>query len=345
MIRPTDVIRAVVAPLTESSVLLPLLMFWALLALALYRLPFGIFVLILGLPPLFRYQSFVVEAYANGKVPGAFDAEFFSWVGTGWTLFPLLLTIALGYAGFRATEAWGATGMWVAIVLSSAIIPASLAVLAITHSALQAMNPAAIVRVFSEVGPSFIVAPAYLLLLTFLALVLGPPPLWAAAFGFVFLAFSIASLTGWLIAPSRLVDKVDLPEPLEPDEDRLAGDLQKRRESALSHAYGFISRDNREGGFRHLFDAIEKDPDPAAAWDWYQEGMFRWEDKVHALFFARHYIRDALAHNEDVRALKMALRCYRESEQFRPLQETIPALLAAAERTGNAELAEVLKRG
>ena len=80
-------------------------------------------------------------------------------------------------------------------------------------------------------------------------------------------------------------------------------------------------------------------------WDWYQAGMFRWEDKVHALFFARHYIRDALAHNEDIRALKMALRCYRESEQFRPLPETVPALLAAAERTGNADLAEVLKRG
>ena len=207
------------------------------------------------------------------------------------------------------------------------------------------MNPVAIVRVFSEAGPSFIVAPSYLLLLTWLILASGSLPLWAVIFTAVFIMFSVASLTGTLIAPSRLVDQVDLPGPLEPDEDRLAGDLQKRRESVLSHAYGFISRDNRDGGFRHLLDAIERDPDPTAAWDWYQAGMFRWEDKVHALFFARHYIRDALAHNEDIRALKMALRCYRESEQFRPLPETIPALLAAAERTGNADLAEVLKRG
>jgi hypothetical protein len=30
---------------------------------------------------------------------------------------------------------------------------------------------------------------------------------------------------------------------------------------------------------------------------------------------------------------------------IRPFPETVPAPLAAAERTGNAELAEVLKRG
>ena len=73
--------------------------------------------------------------------------------------------------------------------------------------------------------------------------------------------------------------------------------------------------------------------------------MFLWENKVHALFFAQQYIRDALAHNEDIRAVKAALRCYRENQQFRPLRENVPALIDVAERTGNAELAEVLKRG
>jgi len=138
---------------------------------------------------------------------------------------------------------------------------------------------------------------------------------------------------------------VYIPENLEPDRQRIAGELQKLRESVLAHAYGFISRNNREGGFGHLFSAIEEDPDPTAAWDWYLKSMFLWENKVHALFFAQHYIRDALAHNEDVRAVKVALRCYRESEQFRPMRENVPALIEAAERTGNAELADVLKRG
>jgi hypothetical protein len=345
MTRANDVVRAIVAPLTELSMLLPLLMFGGLLTLGLSRLPLGVLILILSLPPLFRYQSFIVEAYANGKVPGAFDAEYFNWVGTGWTMFPLVLAVILGYAGFRASGVWGATGMWAVIIASSAIIPASLAVLAITHSALQAMNPVALFRVFEQAGTPFIVAPAYVLSLTWLTLASGSLPLWAIVFAGVFVMFSVASLTGTLIAPFKLVDNVYIPEALEPGESRSAGELQKLRESVLAHAYGFISRNNREGGFRHLFRAIEEDPDPAAAWDWYLKSMFLWENKVHALFFAQHYIRDALAHNEDVRAVKVALRCYRENEQFRPLRENVPALVEVAERTGNAELAEVLKRG
>ncbi len=155
--------------------------------------------------------------------------------------------------------------------------------------------------------------------------------------------FSVACLTGTLIAPFKLVDKVYIPDALEPDANATAGELIKLREAVLAHAYGFISRDNREGGFRHLFRAIDDDPDPAAAWDWYLQSMLRWENKAHALFFAQHYIREALARNEDVRAVKAALRCCHENRQFRPFRENVPALIRAAERTGNAGLAEVLK--
>jgi hypothetical protein len=345
MIRASDVLRAIFVPLTELSVLLPLLMFWGLVTLGLYRLPFGILVLILSLPPLFRYQSFVVEACASGKKPGAFDAEYFNWVGTGWTLFPLLLAIVLACVGFLAGSAWGTKGIWVVIVLSSIILPASLAVLAITHSALQALNPLAFFRVFEQAGTQFIIAPVYVLLLAWLTLESGSLPLWAFVFLGIFLMFSVAALTGTLVAPSRLIDNVYIPENLEPDGRKITGDQHKQRESALAHAYGFISRDNREGGFRHLFSAIEDEADPAAAWDWYLRAMFLWENKIHALFFAQHYIRDALAHGEDVRALKAAMRCYHENEQFRPLPENIAALIEIAERTGNNELAEVLKHG
>lgn len=345
MIRASEVLRAILAPLTELAVLLPLLMFWALVTLGLYRLPLGILVLILSLPPLFRYQSFIVEAYAGGKRPGAFDAEYFNWVGTGWTLFPLLLATVLGYACFRAVDAWGTAAAWVLVAVSSVILPASLAVLAITHSALQAMNPVALFRVFEQVGARFILAPAYLLLATWLTLGSGSLPVWTIVFIGIFLMFSVAALTGALIVPFKLVDDVYIPESREPDERKIVGDQQKWRESVLAHAYGFISRNNRDGGFRHLFSAIEDDPDPAAAWDWYLKSMFLWENKVHALFFAQHYIRDALAHDQDIRALKVAMRCYRENKQFRPLPENIAAVIEIAGRTGNTELAEVLKHG
>ena len=340
----TDVVRVMLAPIREFTIFAPLLMFWALIALGIWGGLLGIFLLALTLPPLFRFQSFVVESYANGRVPGAFDAEFFNWVGTMWTMFPLLLAVLFASAGYLAASAWGAAGTWLVIVLASGVVPASLAVLAITHSAAQAMNPLAMLRVYERAGPLFLVAPLYVLALAAITINGGSLPLWARIFTTLFTMFSIAALTGALIAPVRLVGDVYIPDPIPDDERRIAGELKQTRTAALNHAYGFISRGNRDGGFRHLFDEIRTDPDPAAAWDWYFHGMLGWEQKSHALFFAQHYIRDALQHGEQKRALKATMRCLHENPEFRPFSEDVAAVEAAAAQCGNEELAEVLKR-
>jgi hypothetical protein len=340
----TDILRVMLAPLREFTIVAPLLMFWTLIAIGIVGGPFGILVLALTLPPLFRFLSFVVESYANGQVPSAFDAEFFNWVGTMWTMFPLLLAVLFGIAGYYATSAWGGAGTWLVIVLAAGIVPASMAVLAITHSALQALNPVALLRVYERAGALFLVAPVYVMSLAAVTIEVGGLPLWARIFTTLFTMFSVAALTGALIAPLRLVRDVYIPDPVAGDERKIAGDLEQARTAALNHAYGFISRDNREGGFRHLFDEIAKDPDPAAAWDWYFHRMLGWEQKNHALFFAQHYVRDALQHGEEKRALKATLRCLYEDESFRPRSDDRAALAEAAERAGNLELAEVLKR-
>jgi hypothetical protein len=72
--------------------------------------------------------------------------------------------------------------------------------------------------------------------------------------------------------------------------------------------------------------------------------MLGWEQKSHALFFAQHYIRDALRHGEQIRALKATMRCLHENPEFRPFSEDVAALEAAATQGGNEELVEVLKR-
>lgn len=340
----TDILRVILAPLREFTILAPLLMFWTLIALGIWGGVLGIFLLILTLPPLFRFLSFVVESYANGKPPTAFDAEFFNWVGTMWTMFPLLLAILFGVGGYYATAAWGHAGTWLVIVLAAGIVPPSLAVLAITHSGLQALNPLALLRVYNRAGAIFLIAPLYVLALVVLTVEVGGLPLWARIFTTLFTMFSVAALIGALIAPVQLVREVDIPDPVGRDASEVAGDLERARTAALGHAYGFISRDNREGGFRHLFDEIARDPDPVGAWDWYFQRMLGWERRNHALFFGQHYVRDALRHGEEKRALKATLRCLHEDPGFRPLSEDRASLVAAAERAGHAELAEVLKR-
>ena len=112
----------------------------------------------------------------------------------------------------------------------------------------------------------------------------------------------------------------------------------------MAHAYGFISRGNRDGGFSHIIEWIGKETDIVVAWAWFFDNMMRWDQKQHALFFAQHYIHDMLQHGEKIPALKVIMRCRLENDQFHPLREDLPAAIEAAISSGNIELAAVLKR-
>lgn len=342
---PIRVLRAILLPLTEFTVLLPLLMFWGLVLFGVWRLPLGIIVIILTLPPLFRYQSLVLESSAKGEEPGAFDAEFFDWVGTMWTLFPLPLALAFLFGGVYAGEAWGEAGTWSVVVLAAVIYPASLALLAISHSPLESLNPVAIKRLYHKAASTFWIAPLYFLAAVWAAVQAEALPMPAAIFVQLFLFFSFAALTGALIEPHGLIRDLRIPDAAGRDEQTIAGDIEATREFVLTHAYGFVSRDNRGGGFSHIMNEIKRDPDPAGAWAWYFDRMTRWENKRHALFFAQHHVADMLDHGEDIPALKTIMRCRLLDESFKPFPEDIPRAIAAAERNANIELAAVLKRG
>lgn len=340
-----DLLRALLIPILEPAVLMVLILFSVLFAIAQSSLLLGLFVLIFSLPPIFRYLMLIVEDCARGESPGALNAEFFNWVGGMHTFFPLPLTIAFGVVGFYAFDAYGMSGVYMTLAVAVVIFPTSLALLAITHSPLQSINPLAIWRLLAKSYRTFWIAPLYLALILWFSMQSTGLPVIVTNFIQLFLVFSFAAVTGTLIAPERLIDDVGIPAPVAPLRDKAENDLEQNRVLTLSHAYGFISRDNREGGFKHIFGEIERDPDPLGAWQWYFERMLTWEQKQHALFFAQHCIRDMLANDENIPALKMINRCHLLNEQFTPFREDIPAAIAVAERCGNIELAAVLKRG
>ena len=158
------------------------------------------------------------------------------------------------------------------------------------------------------------------------------------------LSFGFFSLVGALIAPYELIEDIELPAPLQKDAAEVAGELEESRTAVLNHAYGFVSRGNREGGFQHVFDSIQKDPDPVAAWAWFFDRMLKWENQTAAMFFAQHYLHDQLQHGEQLPAVKLILRCRLVDEYFRPLPEDVPAAIAACDAHDNGELADILRR-
>jgi hypothetical protein len=261
-----------------------------------------------------------------------------------WTLFPLPVVIALLVLGHYAVGWFGDSGAYAVVVLASALLPASFAVLAITHSPIQSLNPIAIGRLLKAAGESFWLASVYLLIVCWVVVSAEQLPNIAGNFVQLLMLFSFSSVTGTLIEPFGLVDEVGIPDPIEADDDELAEKLKTARAAVLAHAYGFVSRNNRAGGFSHIVDWIEKETDAAAAWAWFFDQMLGWEEQHHALFFAQKYIHDLLQHGERIPATKLIMRCRLVNEQFHPFREDLPAAIEAAESTGNIDLAAVLKR-
>jgi hypothetical protein len=343
--RPTDALRAIAYPLTELAVLIPVVVLWLLVSFAIWGGVLGLFLLFLVIPAVFRFQMIVLEARARGVTPATPDAEFFNWFGNAWTLFPVPVVVGLVWITVATSQTFGTAWAILPVLFASVFFPASIAVLAITQSPLQSLNPVALGRLLKKCSGMFWLATLFLIVAAWLSVEAGTLPTIWATLSWMLLSFAFFSLVGSLIEPYGLMKEVDIPAPLEKSADETDIELEKARTHALNHAYGFISRDNRAGGFEHIFDQIEHDPDPVAAWAWFFGRMLAWEDRNHALFFAQHYVHDMLSHGENVPAVKVIMRCRLIDECFKPLREDLPAAVAAAESIGNIELAVVLKSG
>jgi len=342
--RPIDVLRAIVYPLTESTVLIPLLVFWLLVSLALWAGLFGLILLFIVIPAVFRYQMIVLEARARAATPATPDLALFNWFGKLWTLFPLFVALLLTWAIVAVAHYLGIAWAILLVLFACVFFPASVAVLAITHSPLQSLSPPALVRLWKRSAGTFWVATVFLLVACWLSAEAGSLPAMLAGLIQLFLSFAFFSLVGSLIEPYRLIEDIEIPAAPKKRGDAIVRELASTRKAVLNHAYGFISRDNRSGGFKHVFDSIDTDPDPVAAWAWYFEQMLRWEDQRPAMFFAQHYLHDQLKHGEQGSAVKLLMRCRLVDEQFRPLPGDMAAATAAADACGHAELVAVLSQ-
>ena len=342
---PARLLAAIAYPVMAPAVLIPLVIYWLLIAFALWGGVMGLFLLLLVVPAVFRSQMILLEARARGAEPATPDVEFFSWFGNAWTLFPAPVFVALGAAARSLAERFGTGVAEVFLSVCIVLLPSFVAVLAITRSPWQSLNPIAHARFFRRCGGTIWVASIYLLLAGLGVSLLGGLPTLFAIPVLLVLSFGFFSLVGSLIEPYGIVDDVDIPEPLEATAAERAHDLVRQRTAVLDHAYGFVSRGNREGGFRHVIEHIEREADPVHAWTWFFDGMLRWEDRTPALLFAQRCVHELLYRGETVRAVKLILRCRLLDERFKPLAADREAAIAAAEATGNAELAAVLKRG
>jgi hypothetical protein len=346
MLKPADIGREFAYPLSNLSVLFSALFVFLMLEFAAFGGILGLFLGFLVLPALFRYLMRILDSRSKGQDPGPLVVEDFMWFYSAWSLFLIVHLAVLIYATYILGSLYGLAAMLAVNILLAVVIPASLAVLAITRSPLECLNPRSVVRLIRRTGTSYWILPAYFLAAAFAVWwlsTLSLPDILAELFSY-YLILVFFALTGAVVQPHQFHKEVNIHQPAEPDQEAVHEILQKERMGVLNHAYGFISRGNRAGGFKHIRSWLERDPEPDNSWSWFFDQMMRWENKEPALLLGQSYLSRLLHNGDYSTAVKVILRCRYVNESFLPLPEDRDLAREAAEHCGNTDLIDTLER-
>ena len=350
--KPTDFMLELLYPWRNLTVVLAILTFGFLFTVSILIMQSGPVATVVGsilalflLVAMIRYGMSVLDARANGRDPAVAEIGIFSFFDTLWTMFPIALLFPVSWIGvYLDAEVGGAVALlFVGIFL--ALFPASLAILAITHSPLESVNPAAILRMIRECGQTYPAVPATMIVVFTLSTLLSQAgvPLLLDVFLDMYTVFLLFTLTGAMAAHAGVAVKIDVGAPLERSASEVRSATDADREKVASHAYGFISRGNREGGFKHIRDWIQRDPDPDEAVGWFFNAMMKWESTDAALFFAQDCFSHYLSHDMDAEALKLLASCIHENPRWRPKAEDRDHAIELAERYGREDLLKSLR--
>jgi len=341
---PREFLDELAYPARSGNALIALITFVTLIALARAAGMLGIWLAVVTVIAFLRYLTMIAEARAQGRDAAPPGIEYFTLVGNLWTLFPVIPVFLLARLAGAAGDAYGDVASTVVAAGFALLFPALIAVLVITHSPLQSIDPRALYRFVRRCGSSYWYAPAAATVAVLLPTMLGFLPGIVLNFIEMYLVVVVFAVTGSVTWGTNLFTDIDLPEAAVADEVKLRRGLERRRAQVLDHAYGLVSRGNRDGGLAHIYRWLARDPEPGDAWPWYFEQMLRWEDPYPGLLLAQQYLGRLLEAGDRVGAVKLMLRCRLADESFRPLRADLPQAIAAAEMCGNSELAGALSR-
>ena len=342
---PREIARELVFPLTDTGVLFAILAFAALNALASAAWLLGVWLYVVTIPAFFRYLLYLLEAKANDREAPVPGIELFNWVENFWSLFPLVLLAFVVWGAYLIATNLSLSVAIVFVISVLTVVPASMAVLAVTRSPVQSLNPVAVFRIISTCGYDYALVLIQFIVFGYVIYLLAS----AGAPGFVtnllvlYQAVLLFTFTGAVLYANRIVPQVDLPDPLEPDEAVLHDRLVDERKKIANHAYGFVSRGNRRGGLDHIRNWIDQEDDREDATRWFFNEMLTWESTDAALFFAQGWINRLLAESRDVEALKLVQRCLLENPQFRPLGEDRDKVIELATEANHVDLLRQLR--
>lgn len=344
--RATELLRELAYPFTQLAIVLAMLFFYALFWLSERAGLLGIGLLIIAVPAYLRYLVLLLEDRAHGRSAPVPSIETFSLWSDPWSLVTLVHVAAV-IAAITALEYAGIAEANVIVGVAAALVlPAAFAVLGVTHSPLESLNPLAVVRMVRACGWTYLVVPATVLsLATLLAALdeLGLPE-WLGNIGTAYIYLLAFSLTGTVLRGRGIVFDVGIGSSDEEDPEAMLEDLKKRRQDVANHAYGFISRGNCNGGLAHIREWLQTEANVSEAAQWFFNEMMRWELKDAALQFGQDCLSHFLRHGEEQRALKLISACLHVDGRWKPRADDRPATIALVEKYARDDLRRLFDR-
>ena len=349
---PADFLRELLYPLRHLAVVLAIAVFGVALTLAVLVVRAGPVLAVVGaalslllLVALCRYGMQVLDDRANGRDPSAAGLEIFSIFDGAWRAFPVVTLLPVTWLGLYLDTRFGSGAAVLLMMTFVAVFPASLAVLAVTHSPLEAVNPAAIVRMVQACGPAYAAIPVVLVAAFGASNVFADAglPLPADVILRLYAVLLLFTLRGAVAGRAGVAARIDIGAPAVRTGPATRSALVAEREKVANHAYGFVSRGNREGGFRHIREWIGRDPDPHAAVGWFFNEMMTWESTDAAQFFAQECFSHYLHHDMDAEALKLMSTCVYVNPRWRPAENDRAHAIELAERHGRGDLLASLR--
>lgn len=353
---PADALQSLAAPFLSMSVLLSTVLFWCIgaFALALFAV-LGSFVPLLGLmgagfvaliaiPALLRYVLAVAASRAEHRALPAVDTDLFLLLSAPRELAAVPLVVALVLAVRAAIDTWPAGGYLVALVCAGVLAPLSLLMLALTNSPLDSVNPLRLARFAVRLWP----AGLWQVLATVPALLVFAGVLGLGGSGYLLLAVTLglllplACLAGALAGTLDVRAETTIPVAEPPDAAAQSAALIVVRRRVLSHAYGLVSRGNRDGGFGRVQAHCATEPDALRAELWFFHAMQSWDLADAPLYFGQALIGRLLDAGDNAAALKVMTACVHASERFRPLPQDTARLQAAATAAGRSDICALL---
>jgi hypothetical protein len=344
--RATELLQEIAYPATQMAIVLAMVFFHSLFWLSERAGLFGLALLIVAVPAFLRYLVLLLEDRAHGRPAPVPSIETFSFWSDAWaltTLVPSAAAIAainwLEYAGVAAANV-------IVGIIAACILPASFAVLAVTHSPVESLNPLALVRMVRACGPAYLVVPGTVLAITAVLLLLDGLglPVWIGNVGTTYSCLLAFTLTGAVLDRRGIVFEVAIEASDEPDPESPLADLLTQRQKVAGHAYGFISRGNREGGLAHIRDWLNSEQDVSDAAQWFFNEMMRWESTDAALLFGHACLSHFLHHDDDRRALKLIASCLYVDPRWKPDPADRSATLELVRKYGRDDLEVLLDR-